>query len=98
MTRTELIEKLAKRFPKLMLKDVDLAVRLILDGITDTLARGDRVEIRGFGSFSVNYRNARVARNPKSGEKVKVDGKHFPHFKPGNELRDRVTKTWQAGQ
>lgn len=96
MTKAELIEKLAQRFPKLLSKDTELAVRLILDEISDTLSRGDRVEIRGFGSFGVNYRNARIGRNPKSGEEVAIDGKHMPHFKPGKELRDRVVAAWQT--
>jgi integration host factor subunit beta len=65
-------------------------VKVILDALTDALARGDRIEIRGFGSFTLNYRPPRLGRNPKSGEKVQVPAKYVPHFKPGKELRERV--------
>jgi integration host factor subunit beta len=90
MTRSELVAKLAARFPQLVLKDADYAVKMILDAMADTLARGNRIEIRGFGSFSLNYRPPRVSRNPKSGEKVHVPEKYVPHFKAGKELRARV--------
>lgn len=89
MTKSELILRLAERFP-LVAKDAGLAVKVILDAMTDTLARGNRVEIRGFGSFSLNYRPPRTGRNPKSGEKVAVPAKWVPHFKAGKELRERV--------
>ena len=90
MTKSELIAQLVERFPQLVAKDADLAVKMILDAMSEALVRGDRIEIRGFGSFSVNYRPPRVGRNPKSGESVHVPGKYVPHFKSGKELRDRV--------
>ena len=90
MTKSELIARLAERFPQLVAKDADYAVKMILDAMTDALARGDRIEIRGFGSFALNYRPPRVGRNPKSGEKVHVPEKYVPHFKAGKELRERV--------
>ena len=88
--------KLADRFPNLMAKDAEIAVKEIIDGLSAALARGDRVEIRGFGSFSLNYRPARVGRNPKTGETVHVPPKFAPHFKAGKEMReciDRADKT-----
>ena len=90
MTKSELIEKIAAVQNQLSAKDVELAIKTMLDHMADALARGDRVEIRGFGSFSLNYRSARVGRNPKTGEQVSLDGKYVPHFKPGKELRERV--------
>ncbi|ANQ84238.1 integration host factor subunit beta [Azoarcus olearius] len=90
MTKSELIAQLAARFPQLVAKDADYAVKMILDAMSDALARGDRIEIRGFGSFALNYRPPRVGRNPKSGEKVHVPEKYVPHFKAGKELRERV--------
>ena len=90
MTKSELIEKIAAVQNQLSAKDVELAIKTMLDHVADALARGDRVEIRGFGSFSLNYRSARVGRNPKTGEQVNLDGKYVPHFKPGKELRERV--------
>jgi len=90
MTKSELIAHLAQRFPQLVAKDADLAVKVILDALADTLSKGDRIEIRGFGSFSLNYRPPRVGRNPKSGFKVEVPAKYVPHFKAGKELRERV--------
>ena len=90
MTKSELIARLAERFPQLVAKDAEFAVKMILDAMTDALSRGDRIEIRGFGSFALNYRPPRVGRNPKSGEKVQVPEKHVPHFKAGKELRERV--------
>ncbi|ENO95314.1 integration host factor subunit beta [Thauera phenylacetica] len=90
MTKSELIAQLAERFPQLVAKDADYAVKMILDAMTDALARGDRIEIRGFGSFALNYRPPRTGRNPKSGEKVLVPEKYVPHFKAGKELRERV--------
>ena len=80
----------AARFPQLVAKDADFAVKVILDALTDSLARSDRIEIRGFGSFALNYRPPRLGRNPKSGDKVQVPAKYVPHFKPGKELRERV--------
>jgi integration host factor subunit beta len=90
MTKSELITRLAERFPQLVAKDADLAVKVVLDAMTVALARGDRIEIRGFGSFALNYRPPRTGRNPKSGEKVQVPAKYVPHFKAGKELRERV--------
>ena len=90
MTKSELIAQLAERFPQLVAKDADYAVKMILDAMTDALARGDRIEIRGFGRFALNYRPPRTGRNPKSGEKVLVPEKYVPHFKAGKELRERV--------
>ena len=90
MTKSELIARLAERVPQLVAKDAEFAVKMILDAMTDALSRGDRIEIRGFGSFALNYRPPRVGRNPKSGEKVQVPEKYVPHFKAGKELRERV--------
>ncbi len=90
MTRSDLIAKLAERYPALLAKDAELAVKVILDTMSSTLAHGGRIEIRGFGSFALNYRPPRMGRNPKSGEKVQVPAKYVPHFKAGKELRERV--------
>ena len=90
MTKSELILKLAERFPQLVVKDADYAVNMMLEAMANALANGDRIEIRGFGSFALNYRPPRVGRNPKSGEKVDVQAKWVPHFKAGKELRERV--------
>lgn len=90
MTKSELIARLAQRFPQLVAKDADLAVKVILDALAETLAKGERIEIRGFGSFSLNYRPPRIGRNPKTGVKVEVPAKYVPHFKAGKELRERV--------
>ena len=92
MTKSELIEKLTAKFPQLMGKDAELSVRAILDAMTKNLATGKRIEIRGFGSFSLNFRPPRIGRNPKTGNKVQVPGKHVPHFKAGKELRERVDR------
>jgi integration host factor subunit beta len=90
MTKSELIACLAERFPQLVLKDADFAVKTILDAISEALVAGQRIEIRRFGSFSLNSRLPRIGRNPKSGEKVLIPRKYVPHFKPGKELRERV--------
>ncbi len=90
MTRSELIARLAERYPQLVAKDAEFAVRTILEAMARTLVDGHRIEIRGFGSFALSHRPPRVGRNPKSGEKVMVPGKRVPHFKPGKELRERV--------
>lgn len=90
MTRSDLIAALAARFPKLVAKDAEIAVKEILDAIGQSLASGDRVEIRGFGSFGLNRRPARTGRNPKTGEKVSVPQKYVPHFKAGKEMRERI--------
>ena len=90
MTKSELIAKLATRYPQLVVKDAELAVKAILDAMAQGLATGQRIESRGFGSFDLNYRPPRVGRNPKSGDKVQVPEKYVPHFKAGKELRERV--------
>lgn len=90
MTKSELIARLAERYPQLLAKDAELAVKTILDAMTASLAGGQRIEIRGFGSFDLNYRPPRTGRNPKSGSKVAVPEKYVPHFKAGKELRERV--------
>lgn len=86
MTKSELIAKLSGHFPHLVQKDAQVATELILDAITDALRQGRRIEMRGFGSFSLHYRPARLARNPKTGEPVPVAAKIVPHFKPGQPL------------
>jgi integration host factor subunit beta len=96
MTKSELIQKLADQQQHLPYKDVELAVRCILDHMGDSLSNGERIEIRGFGSFSLHYRPPRTGRNPKTGEAVALEGKYVPHFKPGKELRDRVDDAYQA--
>ncbi|MDH2916071.1 MAG: integration host factor subunit beta [Gallionella sp.] len=90
MTRSELIQRLAEQFPQLTIKDIDLTIRTILNELSRALANGDRAEIRGFGSFTLNYRPPRKGRNPKSGAPVSIPAKYVPHFKPGKELRERV--------
>ena len=93
MTRSDLIAALASRFTHLTAKDAEIAVKEILDAIGISLVHGNRVEIRGFGSFSLNYRPARKGRNPKSGEAVSVPAKYVPHFKAGKEMRERVEES-----
>ena len=90
MTRSDLIARLAELHPKLQLKDTELAVKVILKAISNALSKGDRAEIRSFGSFGLNYKPARQGRNPKTGDKVSVPAKYVPHFKAGKELRERV--------
>ncbi|WP_221801208.1 integration host factor subunit beta [Oceanobacter mangrovi] len=90
MTKSELIERIVSRQPQLSPKDVELAVKTMLDYMSMTLSSGDRIEIRGFGSFSLHYRAPRKGRNPKTGEAVELHGKFVPHFKPGKDLRDQV--------
>ncbi|WP_096084704.1 integration host factor subunit beta [Agaribacterium haliotis] len=90
MTKSELIERIADQQDQLSPKDIELGVKLILEEMSGALECGERIEIRGFGSFSLHYRNSRMGRNPKTGEAVKLEGKFVPHFKPGKELRDRV--------
>lgn len=90
MTRAELIQSLATRFPQLLAKDAEIAVKEILAAMTQALSDGGRVEIRGFGSFQLNHRPARRGRNPKTGEKVMVPAKVVPHFRAGKELRERL--------
>ncbi|MEZ5706718.1 MAG: integration host factor subunit beta [Burkholderiaceae bacterium] len=90
MTRSDLVEALAARFSQLTQRDAEFAVRTILDAMGDALVKGHRIEIRGFGSFSVNRRSPRMGRNPRSGESVMIPEKRVPHFKPGKALREQV--------
>ncbi len=90
MTKSELIEAIARHQKHLPAKDVELAIKHILELMSDSLASGERIEIRGFGSFSLHYRPPRMGRNPKTGDAVALAGKYVPHFKPGKDLRDRV--------
>ena len=90
MTKSELINRLAERYSQLVAKDAEFAVKTILDAMTNALATGQRIEIRGFGSFSVNRRPPRIGRNPRSGESVQIPEKRVPHFKPGKALREAV--------
>jgi integration host factor subunit beta len=90
MTKSELIDKLSTQQKHLAHLDVELAVKSILEQMSASLSGGDRIEIRGFGSFSLHYRAPRMGRNPKTGEAVALPGKHVPHFKPGKMLRERV--------
>lgn len=91
MTKSELIEILVRRQPHLRADDVDLAVKSLLDMMGSALSQDERIEIRGFGSFSLHFRPPRMGRNPKTGASVALTGKHVPHFKPGKELRERVS-------
>jgi integration host factor subunit beta len=93
MTKSELIETLAEQHAHIPVKDVENAVKEILEQMAGSLSSSDRIEIRGFGSFSLHYRAPRTGRNPKTGETVELDGNHVPHFKPGKELRDRVNES-----
>ena len=90
MTRSDLIIELAAQYPELTAKDIELAVKAILEASSNALAKGGRIEIRGFGSFGLNYRPPRKGRNPKTGKEVLVPAKYTPHFKAGKELRERV--------
>ncbi|MCB5363996.1 integration host factor subunit beta [Pusillimonas sp. CC-YST705] len=98
MTKSELIAMLASRYPQLAVRDTDIAVKTVLDAMTQALVNGQRIEIRGFGSFSLSKRAPRVGRNPKSGETVMVPGKQVPHFKAGKELRERVDAAFEANK
>ncbi|WP_325097300.1 integration host factor subunit beta [Marinomonas spartinae] len=90
MTKSELIELLIDQQSHLPVKDVEQAIKTMLDHMSDSLANGERIEIRGFGSFSLHYRAPRIGRNPKTGESVELSAKYVPHFKPGKELRELV--------
>jgi integration host factor subunit beta len=90
MTKSDLIDNLSRNQGHLAYKDVELAVKSLIEMMSSALSNGERIEIRGFGSFSLHYRPPRTGRNPKSGEKVDLPGKYVPHFKPGKELRDRA--------
>lgn len=93
MTKSELIELIAERQPQLSHKDIELSVKTMIEHMSQVLASGDRIEIRGFGSFSLHFREPRMGRNPKTGETVQLPGKYVPHFKPGKELRERVNNS-----
>lgn len=90
MTKSELIENLIQKNPTISVKDVEVAVKNILEQMSYTLEKGDRIEVRGFGSFSLHFRQPRVGRNPKTGDQVRLEAKSVPHFKAGKELRERV--------
>ena len=90
MTRSDLVDELAARFAQLTHRDAELAVKTVLDAMSEALVKGHRIEIRGFGSFSINRRPPRVGRNPRSGESVQIPEKRVPHFKPGKALREAV--------
>jgi integration host factor subunit beta len=92
MTKSELIQHLAEHNPHLYQRDVERIVTAIFDEITAALARGDRVELRGFGAFSVKKRDARSGRNPRTGDSVEVEAKHIPFFKTGKQLRERLNE------
>ncbi|WP_426416601.1 integration host factor subunit beta [Aestuariirhabdus sp. LZHN29] len=95
MTKSELIERIAEKQRQLSVKDVELAIKTVLEQMSQTLAVGERIEIRGFGSFSLHFRAPRIGRNPKTGNSVRLEGKYVPHFKPGKELRERVNLSLQ---
>ncbi len=90
MTKSELIELIASQQQHLAQRDVELAVKTLLEQMSESLASGERIEIRGFGSFSLHHRPPRIGRNPKTGDPVSLPGKHVPHFKPGKKMRERV--------
>ncbi|PWG63467.1 integration host factor subunit beta [Sediminicurvatus halobius] len=92
MTKSELIETIAASQQHLAYKDVELAVKTLLEQMSEALSSGERIEIRGFGSFSLHHRPPRIGRNPKTGEPVALPGKYVPHFKPGKEMRERVNQ------
>ncbi|MBI2379156.1 MAG: integration host factor subunit beta [Gammaproteobacteria bacterium] len=92
MTKSDLIERLVSRSTQLSAKDVELAVKTLLEHMAQALSQGERIEIRGFGSFSLHFRGPRQGRNPKTGDAVELVGKYVPHFKPGKELRERVNE------
>ena len=98
MTRSDLVARLADRFSQLTQRDTEFAVKTMLDAMSDALGRGHRIEIRGFGSFSINRRPPRMGRNPRSGEQVGIPEKLVPHFKPGKALREAVDERASEGQ
>ncbi|CDH45215.1 MAG: integration host factor subunit beta [Candidatus Competibacteraceae bacterium] len=97
MTKSELIEILSRKRSDILYKDVEQAVKTLLEQMSESLSSGERIEIRGFGSFSLHFRPPRVGRNPKTGDAVTLAGKHVPHFKPGKELRERVNECYSEG-
>ena len=98
MTKSELIDRIAEKQSQLVYRDVESAVKAILEHMAECLAGGGRIEIRGFGSFSLHFRSGRVGRNPKTGESVSLPAKYVPHFKPGKKLRERVNEEAPPGQ
>jgi len=98
MNRSDLISRLAELQPQLQVKDAELGAKVIIDALSNTLSKGGRVEVRGFGSFSLNYRPPHNGRNPKNGAQVKVPAKYVPHFKAGKALRERVCKSSDDNQ
>ena len=92
MTKSELIERVSERQQQLTQRGVELAIKTMIEAMSQTLATGGRIEIRGFGSFSLHYHSPRVGRNPKTGQSVDLTGKYVPHFKPGKELRERLNE------
>ncbi|HLS98235.1 MAG: integration host factor subunit beta [Porticoccaceae bacterium] len=95
MTKSELIEKIAAQQEQLPPRDVELAVKMILEKMTQALVHNQRIEVRGFGSFCLHFRAPRVGRNPKTGDTVELSGKYVPYFKPGKDLRERVNESVQ---
>ena len=93
MTKSEIINILSRKQSHLSSKDIELSVKFLLEKMSDTLSDGERIEIRGFGSFSLHHRTARKGRNPKTGEEVLLAAKYVPHFKPGKEMRERVNES-----
>lgn len=96
VTKSELIEILARKRNDIPYRDIEQAVKTLLEQMSESLANGERIEIRGFGSFSLHFRPPRVGRNPKTGDAVSLTGKYVPHFKPGKELRERVNERYDA--
>jgi integration host factor subunit beta len=96
MTKSELIERIAAEQEQLQPRDVELAVKMILEKMTQALVRNQRIEVRGFGSFCLHFRAPRTGRNPKTGDTVELTGKYVPYFKPGKELRERVNASIQT--
>jgi len=94
INKKELIEIIANEQDQLPYKDIELSVKTIIESMVDSLRKGKRIEIRGFGSFSLRYRKSRIGRNPKSGESVNIDERYVPHFKPGKDLKERVKTSW----
>ena len=94
INKKELIEIIANEQEQLPYKDIELAIKTIIESMIDSLKKGNRIEIRGFGSFSLRYRKSRIGRNPKSGESVNIDERYVPHFKPGKDLKERVKTSW----